>query len=359
MMQNLKPEIKLFVIVAIVAVVIAVGSIFLLRAGVSNQVTHTPSPQPQAISNEQSAIDTSDWQTYRNDEFGFEVKYPKGFAIADGDQSFIRRDGGSFGINISDKNNGTAALHVSVIETNLSPREWLDEHYTAIPANYNDVYAGHYSTPQDTIVNGVSALRFSLFFTSGSLQSTIIQKDSNVLYHIAAGSDSRGSFPQETYNQILSTFRFVDKKQTPVVTPAQTVSVATDKQEYKSGEIVRIRVLNGLQEAILIPPVSGYSNPIFAIQRKLEDGTWENVYPPPPPIAPPALDEYQKINSGNTLEYIWEKTEITSSHTFRAPISYVSENHAKQLGYPVKKGIYPGREDIVSIYSNEFRIIIE
>jgi len=26
-------------------------------------------------------IDTSNWQTYRNDEFGFEVKYPAGYKI--------------------------------------------------------------------------------------------------------------------------------------------------------------------------------------------------------------------------------------------------------------------------------------
>src|SRR3989344_3594996 len=107
MMQNFKPEIKLFVIVAIVAVVIAVGSIFLLRAGVSNQVTHTPSPQPQAINNQQSAIDTSDpalsevegWQTYRNDEFGFEIEYPGNARISESSEAWpfvsIEIDAGS------------------------------------------------------------------------------------------------------------------------------------------------------------------------------------------------------------------------------------------------------------------------
>ncbi|HEX9722642.1 MAG TPA: hypothetical protein VGA53_05290, partial [Candidatus Paceibacterota bacterium] len=82
MLSDFKPEIKLLLIVTAVSVVLAAAGIWLLQGVVRNQVSHTPpvpSPQPQAMSDQQSAI--SDWQTYRNAEFGFEVKYPKNVEI--------------------------------------------------------------------------------------------------------------------------------------------------------------------------------------------------------------------------------------------------------------------------------------
>ena len=119
-MQKLgfKSEIKLFLIVVLVAVILTVGGIWLLREFPQEALTPQPQTQdtipPQARKSfstqeeceRQTAyrcdfvncdincpadfqkgwsatdvkieqpIDTSTWQTYRNDEFGFEVKYP-------------------------------------------------------------------------------------------------------------------------------------------------------------------------------------------------------------------------------------------------------------------------------------------
>jgi hypothetical protein len=95
MFQNFKSEIKLFLIVAAISMVLATGVIFLLNNSqgvVSNQVTHTPASTPSL---QPQAVDTSDitlsevegWQTYRNGEFGFELQYPRDWRIR------IRSDG--------------------------------------------------------------------------------------------------------------------------------------------------------------------------------------------------------------------------------------------------------------------------
>jgi len=94
MLQDFQTEIKLFFIVLVVAVIIAVGAIFLLKAAqmpvpipqVTRETTQpAPSPQP-TINNEQSAIETSNWQTHRNAVFGFELKYPKKLRLSGPDE---------------------------------------------------------------------------------------------------------------------------------------------------------------------------------------------------------------------------------------------------------------------------------
>ncbi len=91
MFQNFKSEIKLFLIVALVAVVLSVGGILLSRimeptpspAPVVQQ-TPPPAPQPQVL-------DTSGWQTYRNEEFGFEFRYLNNWNLKELSDSILLR----------------------------------------------------------------------------------------------------------------------------------------------------------------------------------------------------------------------------------------------------------------------------
>ncbi|OHA64969.1 MAG: hypothetical protein A2940_02495 [Candidatus Wildermuthbacteria bacterium RIFCSPLOWO2_01_FULL_48_29] len=213
--QEFRTETKLLLLVAIAVVILVLGGVLLLKVGLGpsspTPPPPAPAPSPQAQTEE---VDTSAWQTYRNDEFGFEVKYPKNFVNKEYPSGI--RSSEVFGIQFVDQKWGEGhypSLTISVIETELSPREWLEKYSDPVsessPGDIPEPAVG-YRNAQDTIVNGRTALSVEFIATSDMSNSTLIQGESNRLYHIDAISSGLGDFPQEAYSQILSTFRFVD-----------------------------------------------------------------------------------------------------------------------------------------------------
>ena len=210
MFQNVKSEIKIFFIVAAIAIILTIGVIFLLRDDARNQVSPTPSPLP----NGQSAIDTSTWQTYRSDDFGFELRYPVGWISVNPWRDTyefaskeMKETGERFQIRISESKEQSGFKIFEGLQY-LGPRE--------VFLLQDDPYLFTYTKRKDFMMQGYRAIEFTeendVPIRERSRGEQIIVEKGRVVFNFAMvlkyGGDKRDGV---TFQDIFSTFRFVDE----------------------------------------------------------------------------------------------------------------------------------------------------
>jgi len=148
-----------------------------------------PSENPKSeIKNQKSEIiNTDDWLTYRNEEYGFEVKYPEGWSIN--------------GMLLQNQTDRNQEIFLEVYEGNLQELDiysWINEQQWPSPESLDDqFYIFNY-------MHGIEAYEQkqtgTVYFTYGK---NIFIIDNGV-------SMRRRVVDEKLFNKILSTFRFLN-----------------------------------------------------------------------------------------------------------------------------------------------------
>lgn len=166
------------------------------------------SPSPQ-VPSEQAA----DWKTYKNEEYLYEIKYPKSWKVSET-------------VNEEDANKGIANKTIkisdpkepdnmfSIYVTNVAANESLDNLYTALS---KFMVGDSPAALEDAKVGGVQAKRVLLYSGEVEIFSKISTNyffnHNNLRWQINFPSrDEKGSH-EAVFDQILPTFRFLDQSE--------------------------------------------------------------------------------------------------------------------------------------------------
>ncbi len=141
--------------------------------------------------------DTSDWKTYRNEQFGYEIKYPENWYLYDVDSSdiFVQPDKETPD-NIPGPHASALEIKVKSVKVNYDPIQEVKPDFDK---------AGISFTKEPIIIGGVQGLKVVSVCEGagcGAPQWLVIKN--GTLYHF----DSNLGY-SKIFERILSTFRFI------------------------------------------------------------------------------------------------------------------------------------------------------
>jgi len=160
--------------------------------------------QEQKSARATEQIDTSDWQTYRNDEYGYEVRYPTDWEIT---SPFIEKTPEAVRIAKLIEKEGDAAFDI-IVEANPfrrpATKEWYLDWVTKIPAGI-DTSKYIFETMDFLGYQAVKVNNDELLFAKDLYMFRI-------RFAVSIYDPDRGftDFAKPIFNQILSTFRFIE-----------------------------------------------------------------------------------------------------------------------------------------------------
>jgi len=222
-----KPKLPLVSVVLLLLVIVGTTGFFLGKSLSQpktspppvSQVSPSPTPTPENPISTPTPDPTANWKTYRNEEYGFEVKYPLDFSVKEEAATTILE---------SKKWNNYQGNHpfieISAEKTISSPLEWLDKNQIYGPLIrdtegkifINSGGAGEQvkEPVEPTTIDGKEAWKFYWWGVSGGGDHVLV-KNKSFLYHISrhlAGAleNPEETVPKNLFDLILSTFKFLD-----------------------------------------------------------------------------------------------------------------------------------------------------
>lgn len=199
-------------------VAIAITAFAMLMVGLAAYLYFSPMPNPvpQTDTQVQSNAELADWKTYRNEEYGFEVRYPSEYVISEAKPDdlkgevfntgylsniIIGRSDGSFEMVIQPKKNASGGINISNLRNEVMKfygatswpfkfpwedaeiKEFSITGYPAIKSNYGEPREGSAAKDPAVIVYALNA---------------------KYLYRVSYIHDI------QTGDKMLSTFKFID-----------------------------------------------------------------------------------------------------------------------------------------------------
>jgi hypothetical protein len=170
--------------------------------------TSTPAPAP--TSDDVSEIDTSDWKIYRNEEFGFEMKYPRDWTNENRESVVLFSENGpignDFGFRATEKNiyGYPFSIHIFYIPNikNVGELKYFDFAHKGeiISYDYDIIKIGH---AQEEF--------FKIKEKKGSFIAYI--KINNQNYFEINYHDPKVDSLRSKTEQIISTFKFINQNE--------------------------------------------------------------------------------------------------------------------------------------------------